>query len=101
MKHMTFEAARKKLQRIAKGEYCTLRYSLTIPGRGQTPEVVCEVYIHGTNWHDGNTWAEAFCSLKREIDEPKPPDPVEQPEEGGGYMKERTRNRLLKLVICS
>lgn len=83
MKAVTFEQAKRRLRRIARGEYCAIQYEITFATRGSKvpDEVRCGVYIHGGEWHVAPTWEGAFALLKagRDRRESNPPDPKEQP----------------------
>lgn len=83
MKTMTFEAAKRKLAKIAAGEYHTIQYELQSDAKehGGKSTATCAVYIHGTNWYSSETWAGAFAMLKAGMDRRKKhaPDRKEQP----------------------
>lgn len=62
---MTFEGAKKKLKKVAKGAYRSIRYSVIIHTDGtQHPE--CSLYIDGYNWHSARTWKEVFNKLEEQ-----------------------------------
>ena len=58
---MTFIQAKKKLEKIAKKEFYSLRFSVTKGLKLYKTE--CAVYINGYSWYGGNTWQEAFYKL--------------------------------------
>ena len=60
---MTFERAEKKLKKIANGKYRSVGYERTYDEDGGI-EQECNLYIAGGSMHTGNTWDDAFRSLK-------------------------------------
>ena len=85
---MTFEAAKRKLAKIAKGEYHAIQYEICVASK-EFPgpdEVECGIYIHGKKWYSGPTWDAAFKLLEAGGDrrKKKPVDKKEQPEEEAG-----------------
>ena len=79
-KRMTFELARRKLAKIAKGEYHAILYGLRFPSHKMPAEVECKLYIHNYDWHTGTTWAEAFKKLLERQEPRAPRDRKEQPK---------------------
>jgi len=83
MKTMTFEQAKKRLARIAKGEYHAIKYELTVPTakRKLPEEAECSVYIHGGEWYGSDTWEGAFKLMAAGGDRRKrrAPNPEEAP----------------------
>jgi hypothetical protein len=78
-KVMTFAEADTELQRLAKGEHCTISYSKTHHSDGsQCCE--CILYVSGLcGFFKGSTWDEAFEKLRHKIDpQPKPATIPEQ-----------------------
>ena len=65
---MTFEAAEKRLFRIAKNRYCSIKYERTKFADGLIKQE-CGLYIDGYHWGAGNTWSEAFADLKGMMEE--------------------------------
>jgi len=63
---MTFTEARKTLQRLADGDYCSMEYKLTMDCIEEA--VICAVYTHTYKWHDGPTWEIALEKLKMAMD---------------------------------
>ena len=76
---MLFEAAEKKLKRIAKGRYCSLRYERTYDDN-KTLRQECGLYIDGMAWYTLRTWKQAFEKLQ-EVIEPAPVPKDEAPTE--------------------
>ena len=82
---MTFEAAFKKMGKIAKGEYFHVGYERTTHSDGSL-EQDCSLYISERNICHGRTWKEAFRCLEKEVSPPQPktekgPDEIEGKDE--------------------
>ena len=73
---MRFREAQRELAKIANGEYHLVAKEITDPGDGGKPKVKCSVYIHGQEYHNGETWEEAIASLKDAIANQKPKMPA-------------------------
>lgn len=58
-KSMTFAQAKRKLTKIAKGEYHSIKHELTETHVNDL-EPRCGIYIDGENWYGGETWELAF-----------------------------------------
>jgi hypothetical protein len=64
-KKLTFETARTKLDKIANGEYRSIAYEITETGLDR--KIECTVYINGKGRYSGETWEEAFRSLRKSM----------------------------------
>lgn len=62
---MTFKQAKKKLAKIANGEYHSLSYEADYHS-GVAPAIKCRVYIHNQGFYGGTTWNDAFARLAGE-----------------------------------
>jgi len=82
-KPMTFEQARRKLARIAKGSYYSLQYDLSVGSKkhGAEKHAECTVYVADIGMFYSDTWAGAFTLLEAGGNRRKklPPDPMEAP----------------------
>ena len=67
---MTFKKAKKKLKKIAKGEYCLVRYKETYPTENETRKEY-DVYINGYGLYEGETFEEAFAKLEKGMEKGK------------------------------
>ena len=65
---MTFESAKTKLKKIAKGKYHMIGYELNEYVTGMI-KVECSLYIDKHKIHTGPTWDSAFASLLCEIND--------------------------------
>ena len=72
---MTFMEADALLAGIANGAYRSLRFEMTTYADGEV-RTDCTVYIDGSRWISGHTWAETFRKLS-EADEVEQPPEVE------------------------
>lgn len=70
---MTFKQAKKKLKKIADGQYHSIKYELTEFQDG-SQESECNLYIHGGQHNYAATWDLAFSLLEK-----TQPDPKESP----------------------
>ena len=69
---MTFKQAKKQLLIVAKGEYCSLSFELSMRLTPEAEDTTnCHLYVNRSKAGDGPTWAEAFVSLEQEMN-PKP-----------------------------
>ena len=59
---MTFKQAKRKLKKIAGGQYHCVRYEITEYEDGQLVQE-CAVYIAGSEFKTAPTWEEAFMKL--------------------------------------
>lgn len=68
---MTFNAARKKLKKLAKGKFCQTEYQV-VDFSGGDVEQECRLYIADIGYNTGKTWKEAFDKLHQTLN----PSPV-------------------------
>ena len=73
---MQFEEARKKLKKIARGEYCSISFACT-EYDNRTIQTDCRIYIHGEDGYRASTFKEAFAVRERAI---KPVEVEEIPQ---------------------
>ena len=66
---MNFIQAKKKLEKLAKGKYHSLNYTISEFPDGELQQE-CTVYIDGRNHHYGETWEAALKSMRNEINPP-------------------------------
>ena len=59
---MTFDEAEAELERIAGGEYRSIKYELTVVRDGVL-RARCSVYVANQEWHGGHTWRAALAKL--------------------------------------
>jgi len=82
---MKFEQAIKKVRKMAKGEYFTLKYKFTdYPNNGGShPTIECVIYVDGFDYHEAKTWKDAIKMLDLAMNPPKekPIDLNEMPKE--------------------
>jgi len=77
---MNFVQAKQKLRKIANGKYFAIEYKEIDFGIAIQPEVVCNVYINGSNWHKAATWEDALKKLEEELNPPAS-NPDQRPEQ--------------------
>ncbi|KKK97093.1 hypothetical protein LCGC14_2656210 [marine sediment metagenome] len=67
---MNFLQAKRKLKKLAKGEYHFLSYSIT-EYDNSTLSQECTVYVDGYNHSPASNWVDAFEGLQEQINPPK------------------------------
>lgn len=91
---MKFMEAKKKLEKMAKGEYHSLTYEITEYSNNVTPPTVkCTTYINGQTHLSASTWKESLKLMEVAINPPKkkPMDLKEAPEEDIIEIKEKKK----------
>lgn len=64
---MKFDVAKKKLKKLAKGDYHCVEYRLTEHDNGDM-ETAVGLYIYDVGWFYAPTFAEAFKELEYKLD---------------------------------
>ncbi len=64
---MDFLQAKRKLKKLAKGKYHTVRYEVTeFSDRGGLSQT-CTLYIDGHNFEYGANWEQAFKGMVQQV----------------------------------
>ena len=77
---MKFIEVKNRLEKMANGEYHSIKYTLTEFKHGEI-EAECSVYIHGYHHSWATTWKAALDKMRLQINPPEKtnPNPVEAP----------------------